>query len=105
MLTDVGFLLAGAALLYLGGDWLVDGARGLAARFGVSPLFVGIVIMGFGTSAPEIVVTVDAALTGTHDVAIGNVVGSNIANLCLILAITALLSPVMANPTIIRLDG
>ncbi len=105
MLTDVGFLLAGAALLYLGGDWLVDGARGLAARFGVSPLFVGIVIMGFGTSAPEIVVTVDAALTGSHDVAIGNVVGSNIANLCLILAITAMLSPVMANPTIIRFDG
>lgn len=105
MLSDIAFLLAGGVLLYLGGDWLVDGARGLAARFGVSPLFVGIVIMGFGTSAPEIVVTVDAALTGAHDVAMGNVIGSNIANLFLILAITAMLSPVMANPTIIRFDG
>lgn len=105
MLFDLSLLVGGWLLLYVGGDWLVEGARGLAAHLGVSPIFIAIVVMGFGTSAPEIIVTVDAVLSDRSDVGLGNVVGSNIANLFLILAGTAVLAPMAITPGTWRVDG
>ena len=97
-------LLGGILLLYLGGELLVRGSVALAARLGIRPLVVGLTIVAFGTSAPELAVTLDAALEGYNDVAVGNVVGSNICNIALILGISALISPVRVDPQLFRLD-
>ncbi|MFN3936663.1 MAG: calcium/sodium antiporter [Gemmobacter sp.] len=93
----MGLLFAGGlAGLYFGGDWLVRGAAALAARFRVPPLVIGLTIVGFGTSTPELLVSVDAALRGAPGIAIGNVVGSNIANILLILGLSAVVGPLAA---------
>ncbi|MDM7947180.1 MAG: calcium/sodium antiporter [Oceanibaculum nanhaiense] len=84
---------AGLVLLFLGGEGLVRGSVAIATRLGISKLVVGMVIVGFGTSAPELVVSLQAALAGSPDIALGNVIGSNIANILLILGIAALLTP------------
>jgi cation:H+ antiporter len=97
--------IGGLALLYLGGDALVRGASALALRLGISPLAVGLTIVAFGTSAPELVVSVDAALGGANDIAVGNVVGSNIANIALILGLSALVCPTTVHAKIVRLDA
>ncbi|MFD1509487.1 calcium/sodium antiporter [Lacimonas salitolerans] len=98
-------LAAGLILLLLGGDLLVRGAVSLAQRLGLSPLLIGLTIVGFGTSAPEMLTSVQAALAGAPGIAVGNVVGSNIANILLILGLAALLSPiVVARDTFLR-DG
>ena len=93
---DLAFIAAGVALLYLGGEWLVGGATALARRFGVSPLVVGLTVVAFGTSSPELAATMVAAMRGVPEVALGNVLGSNIANLGLILGVSALLHPLTA---------
>ena len=98
-------LLAGFALLLGGGELLIRGAAALALRFGLSHLVVGIVIVGFGTSAPELVASVQAALAGAPGIAIGNVVGSNVANILLILGAGAVIYPVMCSPSAIYRDG
>lgn len=85
---------AGLALLFLGGEGLLRGSVALAARFGLSTLLVSMVVVGFGTSAPELLVTTTAAMKGAPDIALGNVVGSNIANVLLILGIAACIAPV-----------
>ena len=85
----IGFLL-----LFGGGEFLVRGAVGLARRLGVSPLLVGATVVAFGTSAPELAVSVRAVLTGHEDIALGSVVGSNIANVLLILGVSSAISPV-----------
>ncbi len=97
--------LVGLALLYFGGEWLIRGASTLANRLGVSSLAIGLTVVAFGTSAPELVVSVDAALSGANDVAVGNVVGSNIANIALILGVAALLRPLKAEAKILRVDA
>lgn len=97
MLTSLLFLLLGLAGLYWGADWLVRGAARIAAALRVRPLFIGLTIVAFGTSAPEMVICVVAAARGNTDVALGNVLGSNIANIGLILALTAVVSPVRAS--------
>ncbi len=89
-------LIVGFAGLIKGADWLVDGASSLAIRFGVSHLVVGLTIVSFGTSLPEIVVTILSLIEGETDLAIGNVLGSNIANILLVLGITAMITPVVA---------
>lgn len=89
------FVAAGLLLLFVGGEVLVRGAVGLAKALGVSPLFIGVVIVGFGTSAPELVVCIKAALAGKSDLALGNVIGSNIANLLLILGAAAVIQPIV----------
>ncbi|MFW5661665.1 MAG: calcium/sodium antiporter [Oceanicaulis sp.] len=99
------FILAGLVLLVLGGEALVRGATGLAKAFGVSPLLIGLVVVGFGTSTPELTTSVTASLAGSPDVAVGNVIGSNIANILLILAATALLAPIAVNADAFRRDG
>ena len=90
---DIIFLVAGLAILFVGGELTVRGAVGLARFLGVSPAVIGLTVVGFGTSAPELVVTVQAALAGKSGLAIGNVVGSNISNLLLILGVGAVMWP------------
>jgi len=85
------YLFAGAAILMIAGDALVRGAMGISLRSGWSPAFVSLTVVAFGTSLPELIVSVQAALTGSPDIALGNVVGSNIANILLIVGVPALL--------------
>lgn len=92
MIVDVLLVVAGLALLVLGGDLLVKGAVNLSLRLGITPLVVGLTVVAFGTSAPELIVSMSAALKGSTDIAMGNVVGSNIANVLIILGATALFS-------------
>ena len=98
------YLIAGLALLVAGAEVLVRGAAKLAAQFGIPPLIIGLTVVAFGTSAPETAVSVQAALNGSGDLAIGNVVGSNIANVLLILGMTALVAPLIVSRQLIRLD-
>jgi cation:H+ antiporter len=98
------YLIAGLALLVAGAEVLVRGAARLAAQFGIPPLIIGLTVVAFGTSAPETAVSVQAALDGKGDLAIGNVVGSNIANVLFILGLTALIAPLIVSRQIIRLD-
>lgn len=98
-------LVAGLALLITGGDLLVRGAVRLAGRLGVSPLVIGLTLVGFGTSTPELVASVQAALVGAPGLAYGNIVGSNIANILLILGAAALLHPVSVPQPVLRRDG
>ncbi len=91
------FILLGAALLYGGGELLVRNAVHLARRFGLSSLVIGLTVVAFGTSAPELAATLLSSLEGAPDLAIGNVLGSNIANVGLILGLTALIYPLQAN--------
>lgn len=99
------YLAVGLVLLTVGGEALIRGALAAASRLGVSPLLCGLVIVGFGTSAPELVVSVNAALSGQPDIAVGNVVGSNIANVLLILGLCALITPLVAQPSALKRDA
>ena len=96
------FFIGGLALLVIGAGALVRGASRLALSLGISPLVVGLTIVAFGTSAPEIAVSVGAVLDGRTDIAIGNVVGSNILNVLLILGISALIAPLVVDIQLIR---
>ncbi len=87
------FVVIGIAGLYYGGDYLVKGSVALSLRYGIPPLIVGLTVMAFGTSAPELFVSLRAALSGFGDIAFGNVVGSNIANILLILGVPAVIYP------------
>lgn len=98
MLIECLLLIVGLALVVLGADFLVDGASSIAKRFGVSDFVIGLTIVGMGTSAPELVVSFIGALQGNGDIAIGNVVGSNIFNVFMILGATALILPMDITP-------
>ncbi|MCC6720492.1 MAG: calcium/sodium antiporter [Acetobacteraceae bacterium] len=98
-------LLGGLALLVAGGELLVCGAVRLAERMGVSPLVIGLTLVGFGTSMPELVASVQASLAGSPGIAVGNVVGSNIANLLLVLGVSALLCPIVVGSRALQRDG
>ena len=98
-------IMGGLIALVFGGEALVRGASGLARGLGVSPMLIGLVIVGFGTSAPELTTSVAAALRGAPGVAAGNVVGSNIANILLILGICALVAPIAVDRNALRRDG
>lgn len=98
-------LLGGLVLLILGGEWLVRGAVQVATVLGVSPLVIGLTLVGFGTSTPELVTSVQAALAGAPGIAYGNIVGSNIANILLIAGIAALLNPIVVASSALRRDG
>lgn len=94
----------GVVLLVAGAEGLVRGASALALRVGITPLVVGLTVVAIGTSSPELVVSVQAALAGQGGVAVGNVVGSNVANLGLIVGLAAILSPMAVDRTLIRFD-
>lgn len=102
MLTHALFFLLGLITLVIGAEALVRGASKLAMSMGVSPLVIGLTIVAFGTSAPEMAVSVGASLAGSPDLAVGNVIGSNIANILLILGISALIAPLLVHEQIIR---
>lgn len=101
MLSLLG-IIAGIALLIAGGAALVSGASRIATRFGVSPMIVGLTIVGFGTSAPELVVNVFGALSGETDLAFGNVIGSNISNLALVLGASAMIRSIEIKGKVIQ---
>lgn len=104
MASDVLALVGGLALLVGAAHFLVRGAASLALRLGLSPLVVGLTVVAFGTSAPELVVSVRAALDGAGGIAVGNVVGSNIANIGLILGAAALVRPFLTDASVLRRD-
>lgn len=104
MLLNIGLLIIGLFVLIVGGDFLVRGASSIALRAHISPLVVGLTIVAFGTSAPELLISINAALTGSPDLAMGNVIGSNICNLALVLGITVLIGPVKVQADSIRID-
>jgi cation:H+ antiporter len=95
MLTQILLLILGLGLLIKGADWLVDGASALAKRYRISDLAIGLTIVAFGTSAPELVVNAFAASQGHHDIVFGNIIGSNIFNLFVILGIAGLIAPMV----------
>ena len=104
MMVTVLLILLGLALVVFGADFLVDGASAIARRFGVSEFVIGLTIVGFGTSMPEMVVSLTGALEGNADISVGNVVGSNIMNVLLILGLTALISPIAISAQNLRRD-
>lgn len=102
MSVHIVYIVIGLVGLFWGGEWLVKGAERLAVSFGISPLVVGLTIVAAGTSAPELIVNVSAALQGSTELALGNVVGSNIANIGLILGIAGLIAPIGVAAILVR---
>ncbi|MAG37247.1 MAG: sodium:calcium antiporter [Dehalococcoidia bacterium] len=105
MLVDVLLVVIGVALLTGGGQLFVTGSARLAQALGISPVVVGVVVIGFGTSAPEMVASVLAAVQGRAGVAFGNLVGSNISNIGLVLGVAALVAPAVVTVTIVRREA
>ena len=104
VLLDIAFIVAGLVLLVAGGEALVRGASTLAAKVGISPLVIGLVVVSAATSAPELAVTLDAVLQGEPDLALGNVVGSNIVNVLFILGLSAIVMPLVIKRQLVRFD-
>ncbi len=102
MIPDLISVAVGLAGLFFGGEWLVKGASRLAASFGISALVIGLTVVSFGTSAPELFVSLQAALQGQSDIAVGNVVGSNIANIGLILGVCGVITALPVHISLIR---
>lgn len=105
MLTTYLILAVGLVLLVLGGDLLVRGAVRIAAKMGLSPMLVGLTVVGMGTSTPELAASVQASLAGSPGLALGNIAGSNLANLLLILGVAALLAPLQVPRRVLWRDG
>lgn len=104
MITSVTLLILSLFALYIGAGWLVKGSSEIALKANISNLVIGLTIVAFGTSAPELVVSLNASLSGQGDIAIGNIVGSNIFNIALILGISAAIHPLQAKRQLTRLD-
>ena len=104
MLLQIVLLLTGLALIIFGADFLVDGSSAIARKAGISEFVIGLTIVGFGTSCPELVVSLTGALQGNADISVGNVVGSNIFNTLLILGMTAVIAPVAVTRSNSRRD-
>ena len=98
------WLAIGSAALYYGAEWLVGGGSKTAKKLGISPLIIGLTLVAYGTSAPELVVSVDSALAGQGGISIGNVVGSNICNIALILGLCAVITPLTVNRAMLKSD-
>lgn len=104
MITNLTLLILSLVALYIGAGWLVKGSSALAFKGKISPLVIGLTIVAFGTSAPELVVSLNATLGGQGDIAIGNIVGSNIFNIAVILGISATIYPLQAKKQLLRID-
>ena len=98
------WLAIGSAALYYGAEWLVGGGSKTAKKLGISPLIIGLTLVAYGTSAPELVVSVDSALAGQGGISLGNVVGSNICNIALILGLCAIITPLTVNRAMLKSD-
>lgn len=103
-MIDILYFIAGLGLLYFGADYLVKGGTNIALKLKVSPLVIGLTLIAYGTSAPEFVVSADAALEGLGDVSLGNIVGSNICNILLILGLCSVITPLRVNPKLLKFD-
>lgn len=101
---EVLWLILSLVILYYGAEWLVSGASSFAARLGISPLVIGLTIVSIGTSAPELLVSVKAALNGQSALAIGNVIGSNFFNIGIILGVSALIYPLAVKKQLLKFD-
>ena len=104
LLQSLAYMAGGFALLIGGAEGLVRGAASSALRFGLTPLVVGLTVVAFGTSSPELVICIEAALRGEDGLAVGNVVGSNIANLALIVGVAAMIAPALVQRKLVRVD-
>lgn len=104
MLLDIFYILLGFLLLVKGGDYLVEGAVAIAQRAKLSKMVIGMTVVGFGTSMPELLVSAQSALVGNSGIAIGNVVGSNIANIALILGVSSMIVPIASSRATLRID-
>ena len=104
VLISLLWLAIGSAALYYGAEWLVGGGSKTAKKLGISPLIIGLTLVAYGTSAPELVVSVDAAIAGEGGISIGNVVGSNICNIALILGLCAVITPLTVNRAMLKSD-
>ena len=104
-MTDSIFLLfLGSIMLYLGSEWIVKGGVAIAEKYGVSTIVIGLTVVAFGTSLPELLVSLNAALQGSTSIAVGNAIGSNVANVGLVLALSALIFPISLNYKLIKRD-
>lgn len=103
-MLDAVFIILGLVLLVLGGDWLLKSSVAISLKLNVSKIVIGLTVVSFATSAPELIVSVKAALSGFPDIALGNVVGSNIANIGFILAIVMVISPMKVDTTFLKTD-
>ena len=101
MTRDIVLFIGGVGVLYFGAEWLVRGSARLAASLGVSPIVVGLTVVSMGTSAPELVISVMASLGGSYDLAVGNVMGSNLANVGLVLGISAVIKPLRVSARVV----
>ena len=104
MVLQILWLLVGLALIVFGAEWLVDGASAIARKAGISEFVIGLTIVGFGTSCPELVVSLTGAIQGNADISVGNVIGSNIFNTLLILGMTAVIAPIAVTRSNSRRD-
>ena len=104
MITSLTLLILSLVALYIGAGWLVQGSSALALKAKISPLVVGLTIVAFGTSAPELVVSLNATLSGQGDIAIGNIVGSNIFNIGVILGVSATICPLQVKKQLLRIE-
>jgi cation:H+ antiporter len=104
MLVYIAICLVGFVLLYFGAEWLVKGSSSLARSLGVTPIVIGLTVVAFGTSAPELVVSLISSIKGKSMIAVGNVVGSNICNIALVLGLSALFNPIKSDPSVIKRD-
>jgi cation:H+ antiporter len=104
MLLYTVYCLVGFVLLYFGAEWLVKGSSSLAHSLGITPIVIGLTVVAFGTSAPELVVSLVSSIKGKSMIAVGNVVGSNICNIALVLGLSAVLNPIKSDPTVVRRD-
>jgi cation:H+ antiporter len=102
LVINIFLVSVGLAMLYFGAEWLVKGSIAISNKLGVSQLVIGLTVVAFGTSAPELAVSVSSAMQGLSDVALGNVVGSNIVNIGAILGISAIISPIIVSKSTIR---
>ena len=105
MLISIVSLIVGLIITVWSADRFVDGASGIAKHFKMPPMLIGMVIIGFGTSAPEIAVSVQAAIDGNSGIALGNAIGSNITNIALVLGVTAIISPIVVSSSILKKEG
>jgi cation:H+ antiporter len=104
MVLYIVYCLVGFVLLYFGAEWLVKGSSSLARSLGVTPIVIGLTVVAFGTSAPELVVSLISSIKGKSMIAVGNVVGSNICNIALVLGLSAVFHPIKSDPTVVRRD-
>lgn len=104
ILLQILLLAVGFVMLIKGSDWFVDGSSGIATKFGIPQLVIGLTIVAMGTSAPEAAVSISAAFSGIADITIGNIVGSNILNILIILGISSIIVPIAVAPSTIRIE-